>query len=140
MPDFSPTIFARRLAALRAERKLTQADVATAAGVSQSSVGNWEDQKSPTEPVLSGIRSLATLFGVTSDYLIGLSDHPQALRPGDWLVDLAVLDIALAGKPLPDGEGYGIPIPSRFRIVDSAEYARLTSRAREAAKPRKKPR
>lgn len=141
MPDFSPITFARRLAALRADRKITQADLAAAVGVSQSSIGNWEDQRSPTEPVLSGIRSLAQFFGCTADYLCGLSDHPQALRPGDWLVDMVVLDAVMAGQPVAAGEGLAVPIPSRFRVVDSAEYARIQSRAREATnQPRRKKR
>lgn len=139
MQDSSPTTFATRLKQLRQARGLSQPDLADAISAGKTTVSKWEAAE--TEPVLSGIRSLATFFGCTADYLIGLSDHPQALRPGDWLVDLVVLDAVLDGQQVARGEGLAVPIPSRFKIVDSAEYARISTRAREAAnRPRKKPR
>ena len=138
MPDFSPQLFADRFNTLCAQRRLTQAEVADRLGIGKSTVGRWVAGEN--EPTLSGIRSVAEFFSCSADYLCGLSDHPQALRPGDWLVDLVVLDAALAGKPLGPTERLGTPIPARFQVVDSSRYAALDAQARDALRPRKKPR
>lgn len=64
--------FGERLRALRKANKLSQPDFAKQIGVSNGMISFWENNIS--EPSLSNLIILARFFGVTSDYLIGLSD------------------------------------------------------------------
>jgi transcriptional regulator with XRE-family HTH domain len=134
MPE--STNFPDRLALLRSAKQLSQPALATAVGLGKSTIQKWEAGEN--EPMLSGIRKLAAYFGCTCDYLMGASDHPQHLRPGDWLVDLAILDDALAGKPIDAKQALAYPIPARHRIVTSSEYAALLAQATSARSRRKK--
>lgn len=64
--------FAIRLKELRIERKLSQTTVANATGLSQNAIAQWENEKRiPNAIVLS---LLSQYFGVSSDYLLGLTD------------------------------------------------------------------
>lgn len=65
--------FAERLKELREERGLSQNQLAKLTSLSQSSIGYWE-QKLRT-PTIDSIIILVNFFGVTSDYLIGISDY-----------------------------------------------------------------
>lgn len=65
-------IFSERLCKLRKERGLSQSTVARAIGVSMGIICYWETNKS--EPTATNVVKLARYFGVTSDYLLGLSD------------------------------------------------------------------
>jgi transcriptional regulator with XRE-family HTH domain len=61
-----------RLKELRKEAKLSQEDIARRLNVSKQAVCLYETGKS--EPTIKSIISMCKMFGVTSDYLIGLSD------------------------------------------------------------------
>lgn len=65
-------IFSERLCKLRKERGLSQSAVAKAIGVSLGIVCYWETNKS--EPTATNVVKLAHYFGVSADYLLGLSD------------------------------------------------------------------
>lgn len=65
-------IFFERLKELRIERGITQAQLSKATGLSRSVIGYWEGGKK--RPTSTAIITLAKFFGVTSDYLLGLSD------------------------------------------------------------------
>ncbi len=62
---------------LREERKWSQFELATRAGVTPGTVGNWERGK--TEPKASQLRRLAEVFGVAMD-VIEVSDRDEALE------------------------------------------------------------
>lgn len=65
-----------RLRALRQDMGLSQEEIAKKIGVSRPAYVNYEQGKSrPTRK----LRELATLFGVTSDYIMGFSDNPHGL-------------------------------------------------------------
>lgn len=64
--------FAERLKELREEKKLSQNKLAKLTGLSQSIIGLWEQNL--RTPTIDSIIILVKFFGVTSDYLIGLSD------------------------------------------------------------------
>ena len=61
-----------RLKELRVEKELSQMDLAKATGISAGAIGFWETGK--RIPNALAIITLAKYFGVTSDYLLGLSD------------------------------------------------------------------
>jgi transcriptional regulator with XRE-family HTH domain len=123
---------AERLKSLRAQRGLSQADVAAAISHAQSTVSDWEIERS--EPSATALLRLSHLLGASVDYIVGATDHPLNLRPGDWIVDLDVFDGLLAGKKFDDGEGLAAPIPPRFRIVTSTDYVQLRKQLRERLK------
>lgn len=65
--------FSSRLAALRKERDLTQADLANIIRRKRSTVSGYElDDK---EPDFETVCLLASYFGVSTDYLLGYSDE-----------------------------------------------------------------
>lgn len=61
-----------RIKELRLERNLTQSEVAEAISTSQRNIGRWENEEN--EPSASYVKQLATFFGVSTDYLLGLED------------------------------------------------------------------
>ena len=61
-----------RLKELRDERELTQQHVAHAIQTTQTNIGRWE--KGLNEPSSSFLIKLAHFFGVSTDYLLGISD------------------------------------------------------------------
>lgn len=65
--------FADRLTELRREKGFNQAYLATYMGVSQVSISNWE--RGFKEPNFTALIDLANLFGVSCDYLLGVTDN-----------------------------------------------------------------
>lgn len=67
-------IFATRLKALREEKKLTQKELAEALDLnSKSTITNYE--QNVREPDFQTLIKIATYFGVTTDFLLGLTKH-----------------------------------------------------------------
>ena len=64
--------FAERLKELRAEKGITQDRLAQETGLSQAALANWENGK--RSPSAAVIITLAKYFGVTTDYLLGVTD------------------------------------------------------------------
>lgn len=64
-----------RMKSLREQHGLSQAALANAIGIAQSSIGNYE--RGSRIPDSETIIALAKFFDVTSDYLLGLSNDPQ---------------------------------------------------------------
>ena len=62
--------FSKRLKELRLENHFTQREIAEKLGVAQVSYLHWEQGK--TEPSIDNICKLCEIFGVTSDYLLGI--------------------------------------------------------------------
>lgn len=62
-----------RIRALREDRDLRQKDVAEKTGIDQRSLSNYENGK--TNPDSYAIIKIADFFGVTCDYLLGVSDQ-----------------------------------------------------------------
>jgi transcriptional regulator with XRE-family HTH domain len=114
---------AERLAALRG--KTAQSRIAEIAGVSASTISNWEAGIS--YPPADAILRLARHYGVTADFIVGLTDHQQTLPPDCWIVDLDYVEAVRRG----DGshakmhEGGAAAIPRRWRILTSSEYQAL---------------
>ena len=61
-----------RIKALREDRDLRQVDVAEQTGIDQRTLSNYETGK--TNPDSYAIIKLAQFFGVTCDYLLGVTD------------------------------------------------------------------
>ena len=64
--------FGQVLKELRQERNLTQDQLGAIFNVSRNAVYGWENDKQ--EPSLDTLKSIAVYFGVTTDYLLGLTE------------------------------------------------------------------
>ena len=65
-------MFGQRLHDLRTENGYTQETLGEKLGVSPKTIGTWE--RGTREPPMKAIDTLAKLFDVSSDYLLGRSD------------------------------------------------------------------
>ena len=66
-------IFAERIKSLRIAHGMTQEAVGKIVGVKRYSVCGYE--KGNNDPEVPVLIALADYFGVSTDYLLGLSDH-----------------------------------------------------------------
>ena len=78
-----------RLRWLRNRTGLSQADLAEQLGMSEIQVLRYENGKA--EPTAETLRKMAKLFGVTSDYILGLADTPRGymdtdLSASEWAI------------------------------------------------------
>jgi transcriptional regulator with XRE-family HTH domain len=71
-------ITAKRLRELREAKKMSQGDIAKILGISRTAYVKYETGES--RPVRK-LNELSTLFGVSSDYLLGISDSPLSENP-----------------------------------------------------------
>lgn len=75
-----------RIAQLRIERGLSQADLAKAIGVAQPTIANWE--KGAKRPASAKLAKVAEYFNVSTDYLLGTNkagesqDLKEVLKEG----------------------------------------------------------
>jgi transcriptional regulator with XRE-family HTH domain len=66
------TVFAQRLASLRKDKKMKQKDLAAAIGITMQALSRYENAQKL--PEVDRVIDIASFFGVTTDYLLGLSD------------------------------------------------------------------
>jgi len=105
---------AENFKALRKNKDMTQEDVAELLCVSPQSVSKWE--RGDTYPDITLLPSIANLFGVSLDYLVGMdkindnltkegvySSGHDYLRTGD--IDSAIDEYTTALKTFPNDEG-----------------------------------
>lgn len=69
-------IFQQRLQAARELRRLTQSQLASSAGLPPSSVSHFESGS--RKPSFDNLKRLASALAVTTDYLLGRADDPDA--------------------------------------------------------------
>ena len=62
----------KRIYELRKDMKLSQSELAKKVGATQKAIDFWE--KGINEPKASYIINLASFFGVSTDYLLGIED------------------------------------------------------------------
>lgn len=93
-------MFGLRLRALRNEKKLTQDELGKLLNVSGKTIGTWE--RDSRQPNIEAINKLASIFDVTTDYLLGNSNEKQPQKYYD-LSDKEKNDIAIQAKKLMEG-------------------------------------
>lgn len=79
-------MFAIRLKELREQAGFSQAVLARKLGVRQSTVGMWENGKN--KPQNSKLEMMASIFNVSTDYLLGRSDEPNTDNAEDEIWEL----------------------------------------------------
>lgn len=102
---------------LRKSKDITQADLAKAMGLSQQAVARWEVNRS--EPDNETMRRLASYFGVSSDYLLGIPIHLRA-------------DTAREVAPPPSAEAEKLRFVALLRGLQSNINALIESTIAEA--------
>ena len=65
--------FGEKLKELRIERRFTQEELAKALGCSQAMIARWESNEN--QPTEEHIVKASEFFGVSTDYILGLSDY-----------------------------------------------------------------
>lgn len=70
-----------RLSELRAEKGLSQREIAKVMNISQGTYNNWENEK--TQPCIEQLIALSTFFGVSVDYLVGNTDEYGTIKAAD---------------------------------------------------------
>lgn len=75
--------FPARLRAARENRRLSQGDLASRAGLRASAISHFET--GTRKPSFDNLRRLADALEVTTDYLLGRTPDPQALTGADRL-------------------------------------------------------
>ncbi len=93
-------LFSERLKKLRAEHRLSQAELAKTLGISKSSINMYE--RGEREPGFETVRALAEQFGVDIDYLLGASHHRTK---AEWMssqnrLRLPILGEIACGQPI----------------------------------------
>lgn len=73
-------MFSALLKELRAQRGLTQGQLAKDVGVSPGNVGDWETGKS--KPGYNALAALARIFEVSADYLLEIEQPPEKTSIG----------------------------------------------------------
>lgn len=77
-----------RIRKLRTQQKLSQKELARKLDVSVATIKNWENDSS--DPCLENIRTLSSIFNVTTDYLLGKSEQQRLyhdeLEEGDVIL------------------------------------------------------
>jgi len=75
--------FPVRLREARERRKLSQGELANKAGFQSSAISHFET--GTRKPSFDNLRRLADALNVTTDYLLGRVEHPEALTGADRL-------------------------------------------------------
>ena len=65
----------QRICAMRTSFGWSQVDLAKRLGVAKQTVSNWENDN--IQPSIEMLVRIAKLFGVTTDYLLGLDEIPR---------------------------------------------------------------
>lgn len=86
-------ISSNRIKSLREDRDLRQVDVAQRTGIDQRTLSNYETGK--TKPDSDAIIILADFFGVSCDYLLGVTDTDLS-TPTDIIKELKDIEARIA--------------------------------------------
>ena len=78
-----------RIRKLRTERNLSQVDLAKLLNVTKQSVSNWENDN--IQPSIEMLMKIASVFSVSTDYLLGLDDRRYMEVTGLTDVEIAHL-------------------------------------------------
>lgn len=71
-------ILSERLRAARASRRLSQTEVMRITQINNKTLSGYEN--SVSEPDFNTLLTLAKLYGVSTDYLLGQTDNPQGIQ------------------------------------------------------------
>ena len=88
--------FSRNMSQLRRSRGLSQRKAAADLNISQALLSHYEN--GAREPGLPFLCRACKYYGVSADYMLGLSDSPAGTAGGETLADIAAQLRALAER------------------------------------------
>lgn len=87
--------FARRFKQLREKRGWTQEDAADKIGVSRPTIAGYESEEKNRIPRKEMLHTIADLFDVSTDYLLGRTDYPKSIAANEQELNDAATTIRL---------------------------------------------
>ena len=82
-----------RIKELRLARNMSQVELANLLNVTKQSVSNWENDN--IQPSVEMLIKISKVFGVTTDYLLGLDDTPRLDVSGLSIETIAHLSVLI---------------------------------------------
>lgn len=131
-------MFGERLRELRKSKKLTAKQFGEKFNLAESTISGYET--GARKPDIELVRSFAQFFGVTTDYLLGVSDTPDLTEKDEKDIAKRMEQIR---KDLTDEDGltfYGEPMSEEAieSFLEAMEYAvRTTKRINKKYIPKK---
>lgn len=92
-------IVGKRLLALREQNGYTRRELAEKIGIADTQIFRYEMGKNDATGEM--LARIATFFGVSTDYLLGLSDAPTPIPTGDLAPDEVALIVARRRRDYP---------------------------------------
>ena len=128
MKEIEQSLLSTRLKLLRHAGRMTQKDVSDMLDVSRSAYTYYERDRS--KPDFDTLITLSKIFGVSIDYLVGLSNLPERRREEAQAADVAqnemVREFALG--QLPDEERQML---CQFRLLSDAAQEAIAENIRQ---------
>lgn len=93
-------MFSETVKTLRKTNGLSQGQLASVLGVSQSTVGMWETGR--RQPDIQAVVDIAKYFGVTTDYLLGCEQEKPASYSADELDEMQKFLVDTIAQMPPD--------------------------------------
>ncbi len=94
-------MFGERLRLLRKSNRLTMEEVGRRIGIAKSSYAGYESEH--RMPPLDKLQKLASMYDVSTDYIIGLTDDPDPKKDRRNLKEFIEKDdLHYNGVPIPD--------------------------------------
>lgn len=110
-------VFHERFRMCRARAQMSQDEVAERLQVSQNAIGTWE--RGESQPQVEHIERACRLFGVSANWLCGISESETGLPIGLFLVDLDA-----AEKPT-ELETWAVQIPQRPALMTYEQVQKI---------------
>lgn len=111
-------MFSKRLKQLRHDGRLTQGDLAFRFGVTQQAIAKWEAGRALPGP--ETLSRIAEFFGVTTDYLLGLSERLLPLGPASSVKIVGAVKAGYNAFALEEDLGAALA-----EVEDGSEYRYL---------------
>lgn len=108
--------FGNRIKGMREQRGIKQGQFADSMGISRQSMSNYESGKH--SPDIDIIVKMADFFQCSTDYLLGLTEHPNPEQAKNYGEDISRLSQALLTLPCPLREQW---LDLFIGIVDSVQ-------------------
>ena len=128
MKENEQSLLATRLKLLRHAGRMTQKDVSDMLDVSRSAYTYYERDRS--KPDFDTLITLSKIFGVSIDYLVGLSNLPERHRDEAQAADISQSDMIreFALGQLPDEERQML---CQFRLLSNTAQETVTETIRQ---------
>ena len=129
MPEAEQSLLSTRLKLLRHAGRMTQKDVSDLLDVTRSAYTYYERDRS--KPDFDTLVTLSKVFGVSIDYLVGLSNLPERHREETQAADISQTDMVreFALGQLTDAERYML---CRFRLLSAEAQEAITLTVQQA--------